>query len=91
MSTKFGVCFCPNECVVKQIVTVTKNDVTNLLIFDSYEDAFKNYISRFIALEENFYTYSLSDLWLVWIVDNSIIQFDQLSWNKFTRCIKELF
>lgn len=53
--------------------------ISNLEIFDTYEEAYSRYL-KLISKEP----YPPDDLWIVFIEDNRIIQFDQL--KLFSRC-----
>ena len=57
--------------------------IYGLEIFETYEEAYRNYISR-LDIEDN-PRYIYPDLWIVWIrEDNKIVQWEQLSWH--TEC-----
>ena len=72
---KFGVCNYNNNAYIPQ--------VTNLIQFDTYDEAFDNYIEKYIQYTKN-EPIKTSTLWIVWIEDNKIIQFEQLMKN--IRC-----
>lgn len=78
MEYKFGVCYCDLDI---------NNEIENLQIFDTYDEAFKLYVERL-----NIYNnprFIEPYLWIVWIrkSDNRIEQFEQLSWNTKCRLI----
>lgn len=69
----FGVCYCD--------LSAYEPKVTDLVRFDTYEEAVSYYTTK--VLNSRF---TNRNLWLVWIEPekNRIIQFDQLSWS--TKC-----
>ena len=74
---RFGVC----ECELNEY-TYNNLKIKDLEIFEDYDNAYKKYIERLDNTDNPHWINH--DLWIVWIRDGSIIQFDQLSWN--TRC-----
>lgn len=74
---RFGVCFCNLDFT---------DEVENLEIFESYENAFKRYyeILSVLCFKEN-PRWIPNDLWIIWIrQNNKIEQWEQLIWN--TKC-----
>lgn len=62
------------------------DSICSLEIFETYEEAYRNYISR-LDIEDN-PRYIYPDLWIVWIrEDNKIVQWEQLSWHTECRII----
>ena len=75
MEYKFGVCCCELDIT---------DEVEDLQIFDSYDEAFDFYIKR-LNIKDN-PRWIEPYIWIVWIrkSDNKIEQFEQLSWK--TKC-----
>ena len=75
MEYKFGVWCCDLDIT---------NGVKDLIIVDTYEEAFQLYMDR-LNIKDN-PLWICPDLWIVWIrkSDNRIEQFEQLSW--LTKC-----
>lgn len=72
---KFGVC--------NYDFNAYESKIENLEIYDSYGEAFNKYLQR--VTKDEHYPYTLDKtLWYVWIEDNKIVQFEQLSTK--TRC-----
>jgi hypothetical protein len=69
----FGVCYCD--------LSAYEPNVTDLVRFDTYEEAVSYYTTKVLTSR-----LTNRNLWLVWIEPekNRIIQFDQLSWS--TKC-----
>ena len=78
MEYKFGICYCNLDIT---------NKVENLIIVDTYEEAFQLYMDR-LNIKDN-PLWICPDLWIVWIrkSDNRIEQFEQLSWKTKCRLI----
>lgn len=76
---KFGVCnYDFDACEPK---------VENLIVFDSYEEAFSHYMEK--VTKDEHYPYTLDKtLWYVWVEENQITQFEQLSTKTRCRLIK---
>ena len=75
MEYKFGVCCCELDIT---------DEVEDLQIFDTYDEAFDSYIKR-LNIKDN-PRWIEPYIWIVWIrkSDNKIEQFEQLSWK--TKC-----
>ena len=75
MEYKFGVCCCELDIT---------NEIEDLQIFDTYDEAFDAYIKR-LNIKDN-PRWIEPYIWIVWIrkSDNKIEQFEQLSWK--TKC-----
>ena len=78
MEYKFGVCCCNLDI---------NNEIEDLEIVDTYEEAFNLYIER-LNIKDN-PRYIEPYIWIVWIrkSDNRIEQFEQLSWKTKCRLI----
>lgn len=78
MKYKFGVCCCELDITDK---------IEDLQIFDTYDEAFDNYIER-LNIKDN-PRWIEPYIWIVWIrkSDNKIEQFEQLSWKTKCRLI----
>ena len=78
MEYKFGVCCCELDIT---------DEVEDLQIFDSYDEAFDFYIKR-LNIKDN-PRWIEPYIWIVWIrqSDNRIEQFEQLSWKTKCRLI----
>ena len=75
---KFGVCNCKLDYYDPK--------VTNLVQFDSYDEALEYYM---IQLEKQKNGYILpNDLWLVHITNNHIIQFNLLKMQSKVKYVK---
>ena len=66
--TKFGVCICNN-------IEAYTIKVSNLEVFDNYDDAYSYYLEKAYR-DVNILN---SNVWLVFIEDNRIVQFEQLT------------
>ena len=75
MEYKFGVCCCDLDI---------DNEIEDLQIFDTYDEAFDSYIKR-LNIKDN-PRWIEPYIWIVWIrkSDNKIEQLEQLSWK--TKC-----
>ena len=75
MEYKFGVCCCELDIT---------NEIEDLQIFDTYDEAFDFYIKR-LNIKDN-PRWIEPYIWIVWIrkSDNKIEQLEQLSWK--TKC-----
>ena len=75
MEYKFGVCCCELDIT---------NEIEDLQIFDTYDEAFDAYIKR-LNIKDN-PRWIEPYIWIVWIrkSDNKIEQLEQLSWK--TKC-----
>ena len=71
----FGVCNYDFDALYPEVVDLKK--------FDSWEDAYKEYAERMKKYDNYPYSWDNS-LWIVWIEDNKLIQFEQL--NRKTKC-----
>lgn len=72
---KFGVCnydFVAFEPIIE-----------NLAVFDQYIDASDEYMRRFLEYRAEHSIFP-NDLWIVYISDGRIVQFDQL--NRISKC-----
>ena len=80
MEYKFGVCYCNLDIT---------NKVENLIIVDTYEEAFQLYMDRLNIKDNPLWICPDLCLWIVWIrkSDNRIEQFEQLSWKIKCRLI----
>ena len=78
MEYKFGVCCCNLDI---------NNEIEDLEIVDTYEEAFNLYLER-LNIKDN-PRYIKPYIWIVWIrkSDNRIEQFEQLSWKTKCRLI----
>ena len=74
----YGVCNCN--------LNSYEHKIENLVKFDSYDDAYSYYIQQ---LEKQKIGYVLpKNLWIVYIDNNHIVQFDQLTMISKTKFIK---
>ena len=78
MEYKFGVCCCDLDIT---------NEIEDLEIVDTYDEAFKLYIERLNIYDNPRFIEPY--IWIVWIrkSDNRIEQFEQLSWKTKCRLI----
>lgn len=70
---RFGVCYYDFEAYEPKI--------ENLVEFSTYDEAYYDYLHK---ITEDTVGYPDRTLWIVWIEDNRIIQFEQLVNN--TKC-----
>ena len=75
LMNQFGVCKC-DPYAYEPVVTELKR-------FDTYEEAYDYYMKQVVADEHYPYTHD-KNLWYVWIEDNRIVQFEQLTTK--TKC-----
>lgn len=82
MENRFGVCYCD---IWLSRPSSTK-DLSDLVIFDTYEEAFNCYIDRLREMTQTNHLYIPDNLWIVWVdkESNRITQFTKLEWT--TRC-----
>lgn len=78
---KFGVC--------NYDFNAYESKIENLEIYDSYEEAFSQYMKKLTNDEHYPYTWDKT-LWYVWIEDNKIIQFEQLNTKTRYRMVGNL-
>ena len=76
--TIFGVCNCD--------LNLYEPKVENLITFDSYDDAYNYYMNQLNKQKTGYAL--LKDLWIVYIDNNHIVQFDQLTMISKTKFIK---
>ncbi len=79
MNEKFGVCNYDFDGYNPKI--------ENLEIFDSYGAAFNRYLTRAMETDNFGYVWDKT-LWYVWIVDNLIVQFEQLTTKSRCRRVE---
>ena len=79
MMNKFGVCNYNIDSYISK--------VENLECFDTYEDAFEYYIKQLMKYHNYPYTYD-DTLWIVWIEDDTIVQFQQLADKTKVKLVK---
>lgn len=75
--SKFGVCnYDLNSCVPR---------IDNLVEFETFEEAFDDYIKKFNDRKE--FLLMPKNLWIVWIENETIVQFWQLKTNVMCKII----
>ncbi len=72
---KFGVCLCDLD--------MYQPEIRDLVRFDTYESAYEYYMQ--LAVSDDNPQMINKYVWIVWIQNDTIVQFDQLNWVSKTK------